>query len=71
MIQEGFENPVELWSLGGDLTALATVSIYNSESSTGPLIIEVISKSSHLINVLPGNTSSYTSMYINLLKFYL
>ncbi|WP_129690961.1 S-Ena type endospore appendage [Gottfriedia acidiceleris] len=64
LIQDNFEKPVELWSLGGNLTAIAPISVYNSESSTGAITIEVNSNICHIITVLPGNTSSYTSQYI-------
>ncbi|MFF3022469.1 S-Ena type endospore appendage [Gottfriedia sp. NPDC057948] len=64
LIQDNLVKPIELWSLGGNLTALATISVYNSEGSTGPITIEVNSNICHIITVLPGNTSSYTSQYI-------
>ncbi|PGM53299.1 S-Ena type endospore appendage [Bacillus sp. AFS053548] len=64
LIQDNLEKPVELWSLGGGLTALATISVYNNEASTGPIKIEVCSNICHIITVLPGNTSSYTSQHI-------
>ncbi|XZF74240.1 S-Ena type endospore appendage [Bacillus sp. AL-1R] len=64
LIQNNYEKPVELWSIGGNLAALATISVYNSEGSTGPITIEVNSDINHIITVLPGNTSSYTSQFI-------
>ncbi|PEL06750.1 S-Ena type endospore appendage [Bacillus sp. AFS017336] len=67
-IQEVLVQPVVLWELGENLTALATISIYNSESSTDPITIEINSNSTHLITVLPGNTNSYTSKYIKSVK---
>ncbi|MGG2027870.1 S-Ena type endospore appendage [Gottfriedia sp. S16(2024)] len=64
LIQDNLEKPVEIWSLGENVTAYATISVYNSESSTGPISIEVNSNNCHIITVLPGNTSSYTSQNI-------
>ncbi|MFB7141356.1 S-Ena type endospore appendage [Gottfriedia sp. NPDC056225] len=67
-IQEVHCQPVVLWELGGNLNALATISIFNSEGSTGPITIEINSNGTHIIAVLPGNTSSYTSKNIKSVK---
>ncbi|WP_088040782.1 S-Ena type endospore appendage [Bacillus sp. EAC] len=67
-IQENQTTPIELWSIAANLIALTTVTIYNSTNSSEPLKVEITSKNKFILTVVPGNTSSYTTNYIQSVK---